>query len=180
MIRVAVVIGNPKPMSRTRQIAEALVSKLLVPGRANVEVIDLSDHMAEVFAWPSPVMTRLTEQVAVCDLAVFASPTYKATYTGLLKAFLDRYPSAGLTGTVAIPVHTGADRTHAMGVDVNLAPLLVELGAVVPGAGLYFETSRMDEMDRVVDAAASSITQRLQSLATVATYTRGSTRMEQR
>lgn len=34
---------------------------------------------------------RLNARVAESDLAVFASPTYNATFTGLLKAFLDRY-----------------------------------------------------------------------------------------
>ncbi|MEV8610856.1 NAD(P)H-dependent oxidoreductase [Amycolatopsis sp. NPDC051373] len=65
------------------------------------------DHSAEIFAWPSEVMSALTERVAGSDLVVIASPTYKATYTGLVKAFLDRYAAGALAGVTAIPVMTG-------------------------------------------------------------------------
>ncbi len=65
------------------------------------------------------------------------SPTYKATYTGMLKAFFDRYGSNGLAGSVAVPLMTGGAPIHALAVEVHLRPLLVELGAAVPARGLY-------------------------------------------
>ncbi len=171
-IAVTVVVGNPKPKSRTRQVAETLVEKLLQPGSYELEVIDLADHTAEIFAWPSEEMAALNARVAASDLAVFASPTYKASYTGLLKAFLDRYPANGLSGVTAIPVHTGGDLTHAMGPTVNLAPLLVELGAVVPGRGFYFVAGQMDHLDEIVSAAAAEYAANLARLAVVAGVTR--------
>lgn len=164
MLNVSVVVGNPKPASRTRRVAELLVEKLLTPGTYDVEVIDLADHVAHIFDWPSDELAGLNARVAASDLAVFASPTYKATYTGLLKAFLDRYPADGLAGVTAIPVLTGADETHSMGVNVNLAPLLVELGATVPGRGFYFITGRMDRVDELVCAAAEDYAARLSRL----------------
>jgi FMN reductase len=170
-LKVTVVVGNPKAQSRTRRVAETLVEKLLVPGSYEVEVIDLADHTDEIFAWPSERMSALNGRVADSDLAVFASPTYKASYTGLLKAFLDRYPANGLAGVTAIPVHTGGDLTHSMGPTVNLAPLLVELGAVVPGRGLYFVASQMDHLEEIVGEAAAEYAANLRRLASVAAST---------
>ncbi|GAA1706475.1 NAD(P)H-dependent oxidoreductase [Microbacterium sediminicola] len=167
-LKVTVVVGNPKAMSRTRKVAELLVEKLLEPGTYECEVIDLADHTDEIFAWPSEKVAALNAQVAESDLVVFASPTYKATYTGLLKAFLDRYPANGLAGVTAIPVHTGADFTHAMGPTFTLSPLLVELGAMVPGRGFYLALSQMDKLDEVVDAAASEYATNLSRLSNVA------------
>ena len=167
-ITVTIVVGNPKPRSRTRIVAETLVQKLLEPGSYDLEVIDLADHTAEIFAWPSDELAALNARVAASDLAVFASPTYKATYTGLLKAFLDRYPANGLAGVTAIPVHTGGDLTHAMGPTVTLAPLLAELGAIVPGRGFYFVAGQMDRLDELVEAAAAEYAANLARLATVA------------
>jgi len=167
-LKVTVVVGNPKPRSRTRTVAETLVGKLLRPGSYDLQVIDLAEHTGDVFAWPSDELTALTTRVAESDLVVFASPTYKATYTGLLKAFLDRYPTNGLAGVTANPVHTGGDLTHALGPTVSLAPLLVELGAVVPGRGLYFVTSEMDRIDDLVGAAAAEYASNLTRLARVA------------
>lgn len=167
-LKVTVVVGNPKPASRTRRIAELLVEKLLVPGSYEQETIDLADHTDEIFAWPSDKMAALNESVAASDLVVFASPTYKATYTGLLKAFLDRYPANGLAGVTAIPVHTGADFSHSMGPTVNLAPLLAELGAVVPGRGFYLSLTQLDNVDEVVTAAAAEYAANLTRLTRVA------------
>lgn len=161
---VTVVVGNPKPQSRTRSVAERLVEKLFPAGEYELQTIDLAEHVSAIFDWPSDVLDGLCARVAGSDLAIFASPTYKATYTGLLKAFLDRYPANGLSGLVAIPVLTGADQTHSMGADVNLTPLLVELGAVVPGRGLYFITGQMDRLDEIVEAAATQYRSNLDRL----------------
>lgn len=167
-LKVAIVVGNPKPKSRTLKVAQTLVEKLLLPGSFDLEVIDLADHAADIFSWPSEKMTALNALVAQSDLAVFASPTYKASYTGLLKAFLDRYPAKGLAGVTAIPVHTGSDLTHAMGPTVNLAPLLVELGAVVPGPGFYFVMGQMDRIDEIVERAAMDYKSNLARMAVIA------------
>jgi FMN reductase len=150
MLKVTVLVGNPKPNSRTLRVAQTLVEKLLAPGTYELSVIDLADHTGQIFAWPSEEMTALSETVAASNLLVVASPTYKATYTGLLKSFLDRYPHNGLRGVTAIPVMTGADPTHSMGADVNLRPLLIELGASTPTKSLYFIASQMDHLDEIV------------------------------
>ncbi|GAB3600152.1 hypothetical protein GCM10027408_25050 [Microbacterium tumbae] len=171
-LRVTIVVGNPKPKSRTLKVAETLVEQLLESGSYDLEVIDLAEHTARIFAWPSEEMAALNARVAESDLAVFASPTYKATYTGLLKAFLDRYPANGLSGVTAIPVLTGADQTHSMGPTVNLAPLLVELGAVVPGRGLYFVAGQMDQVEDIVAVAAAEYAANLSRLAALASRTR--------
>ncbi|MEW2503802.1 NAD(P)H-dependent oxidoreductase [Amycolatopsis sp. NPDC047767] len=166
-MKTTIVVGNPKPASRTRQVAEALLDRL-VKDDADRQVIDLADCSAEIFTWPSDVMSALNERVAGSDLVVIASPTYKATYTGLVKAFLDRYAAGALTGVTAIPVMTGGSPAHAMGVDSHLAPLLTELGAVVPGAGWYFETSSMDSLDTLAEEAAARYARTIGQLARLA------------
>lgn len=171
-LKVSIVAGNPKAQSRTLKVAQVLVDKLLEAGTYEVEVIDLAEHVEDIFAWPSEKMASLNASVAGSDVVVFASPTYKATYTGLLKAFLDRYPANALAGVTAIPVMTGADQTHSMGPTVNLAPLLVELGATVPGRGFYFITSQMDHLEEIVQAAADEYAANLTRLGNVATAVR--------
>jgi FMN reductase len=168
---VSVVVGNPKPQSRTLKVATTLVEHLLTPGSYEMTVIDLADHASEIFTWPSEEMAALNAKVADSDLVVFASPTYKATYTGLLKAFLDRYPAGGLEGVVAIPLLTIADGTHTMAPTHNMAPLLVELGAVVPGRGFAFVSSQMDKLDEITAAAAASYRANIARVAALAPAT---------
>jgi FMN reductase len=149
-MRISIVVGNPKPLSRTRLTAESVAD--VVTSLAPVEdrlVVDLADHADRLFTWPDPRIDELSTRVAASDVLIVASPTYKATYTGLLKAFLDRYGTNGLAGVVAIPVMTGAAPDHALAVEAYLRPLLVELGATVPTRGLYLVMSRMAELDRI-------------------------------
>jgi FMN reductase len=155
-MRIAVVTGNPKPASRTHGVALAVADVLaaaLTPDGAAASphlVVDLAEHASRLFDWSDPELTRLTAEVAAADAAVFASPTYKAAYTGMLKAFLDRYGSNGLAGTVAVPVMTGGWPGHLLAVEVHLRPVLVELGATVPARGLYVTEPELPTLDTAV------------------------------
>jgi len=78
----------------------------------------------------------LVTRLAAADLVVVASPTYKATYTGLLKLFLDRFGAGQLTG-VTVPLMLGGGPGHALAPEQGLVALLHHLGGVVPTGGLY-------------------------------------------
>jgi FMN reductase len=84
-------------------------------------------------------------------VAVVASPTYKATYTGLLKSFLDGVPTGALQSTIAVPVMVAGDRGHALAVDVHLRPLLLELGASCPTPGLFVEEAQLADPAAAVE-----------------------------
>ena len=148
-MKISVVVGNPKPGSRTLALAQ-LLAQAIATEEDTIATVDLAEHTGEIFAWPSEQMATLNDLVASSDLVIVGSPTYKATYTGLLKSFLDRYPNLGLKNVCTIPLMTGADKGHSMAPEVNLRPLLVELGALVPTAGFYFEMPQMDRADEII------------------------------
>ena len=130
--RTAVVVGNPKPGSRTLAAAprrpRADRRRAGPGGRPG----DLGAGAARL---AGPAVAALVDEVGAADLVVVASPTYKATYTGLLKLFLDRFAGGtGLRG-VAVPLMLGAGPGHALAPELHLRPLLVELGASVPTRG---------------------------------------------
>ena len=102
--RTAVVVGNPKPGSRTLAAATTVVR-----GLTDTEpdlVVDLATLGAALLDWQDPAVAALVDEVGAADLVVVASPTYKATYTGLLKLFLDRF--AGGVGLRGVAVHLPA------------------------------------------------------------------------
>jgi FMN reductase len=151
MTRIAVVVGNPQPASRTRLVAEAVAALLGARGGADIDAtIDLADVAETLFRFPDPHIDELLERVATADVAIIASPTYKAAYTGLLKAFVDRYGSDGLRGVTAVPVLTIGAPTHALAVETTLRPLLVELGASVPTRGLAFPAAAVEDRAKIV------------------------------
>jgi FMN reductase len=134
-LKVAVLVGNPKRRSRTYEAALLVAEKLT--GAAAGTVVDVADLGAGVLDWSDATATAAVESIREADVVVVASPTYKAAYTGLLKVFLDRFPSDGLAGVVAVPLMLGAGPGHALAPEHTLRPVLVELGATVPTRGLY-------------------------------------------
>lgn len=167
MIKATVVVGNPKSNSRTARIAESLARLVLGGADSDIQIIDLADDAGQVFTWPSEHMDDLTARVASSDLVIFACPTYKANYTGLLKSFLDRYPANGLRNVTAIAVMTGADLSHSMSPTFTLVPLLLELGAAVPCRGIYFNTSQMDKVDAQIATSADEVVRTIRNIAGV-------------
>lgn len=74
---------------------------------------------------------------------IAATPTYRALYTGLLKAFFDLMPQAHLRGKPCVGLQTGIAREHALSPEYGLRPLLASLEGV-PCAVLY---ARDDEFE---------------------------------
>jgi FMN reductase len=140
--RVAVVVGNPKPQSRTLQAATYLATALT--DREPDTVADLAQLGARLLDWQDELVAALVAEVGAADLVVVASPTYKGTYTGLLKLFLDRFATDGLRG-VAVPLMLGGGLAHALAPELSLRPVLTEIGAIVPAKGLYVVDSSYDD-----------------------------------
>jgi FMN reductase len=150
---VGVVVGNPKPASRTLAAAAAVADAAVrAAGLADAErvTVDLAELGPELFDWSSARVRQAVDAVRGCSLAVVASPTYKASYTGLLKAYLDWFSTTDLCGVTVVPLMVGAGLQHALAVEVHLRPVLVELGASLPTRGLYVTEAQLGELDEVV------------------------------
>jgi FMN reductase len=159
---VLAVIGNPRPESRTHGLARTLVSEIAAALDGTVsEEVDLAVLGAAVLDWGDAAAGAAVRRVLAADVVVLSSPTYKGSYSGLLKAFLDRIGGGALAGAAAIPILLGGAPTHTLAVSVHFAPLLVELGAVIPG-GLFVLES---EVEAFPTFAAGWVAQRRALLA---------------
>jgi FMN reductase len=168
MPTVGLVVGNPKAQSRTlalaAQVATAAADTAGLDG-AEMLRIDLAELGPQLFDWSSSGVRKAVDGIRSCALVVVASPTYKASYTGLLKSFLDWFSTSDLQGVSVVPVMTGAGARHALAVEVHLRPVLVELGATVPTRGLYVTESELEDADVAIttwlDAAGPQLRQSL-------------------
>jgi FMN reductase len=153
MSAVGLVVGNPKARSRTLELGEAVVAAAADAARLDGDdrlTVDLADYGPELFDWSSSQVKETVEEIRTCSLVVVASPTFKASYTGLLKSFLDWFSTTDLLGVTVVPVMTGAGAHHALAVEVHLRPVLVELGATLPTRGLYVTESELAAADDVI------------------------------
>lgn len=138
---VVELIGNPRAESRTRRLADAVTAAVLDALRGNgtsaheTHVLELGELVGVTFgpepAHGSGAVTDPFGLVRAARLLVVATPTYKATYSGLLKVFLDQFTQGDLSGAVAIPVAVAGIPAHRESVQEALRALLVELGASV-------------------------------------------------
>jgi FMN reductase len=144
---VTVVVGNPKPRSRTWQAAHLVAEK--IAGQPADLSVDLVDFGAVLLDWADQHVAKTITAVAASDLLIVASPTYKATYTGLLKLFLDRISTGGLAGVTAVPLMLGGDWRHFLASDMLLKPVLVELGATCPTRGLFLTDTGYAESEQL-------------------------------
>ena len=149
-----VVVGNPKPASRTRAAAELVVERLT--GAPPGTVVELADLGPALLGWGDPAVDAAKQTVRDAGLVVVATPTYKATYTGLLKLFLDQFGAGELHGTVAIPLMLGASPVHALAGELTLKPVLSEIGLSCPTPALFLLDSAWEaspELDAWVERA---------------------------
>ena len=146
--RTAVVVGNPKPQSRTLAAAVHVARDLT--GAEPDLVVDLATLGPVLLDWKDPAVADLVAEVGGADLVIVASPTFKGTYTGLLKLFLDRFAVDGLRG-VAVPMMLGAGAQHALAPELSLRPVLTEIGATVPSRALYVLDTKYDDPGAYID-----------------------------
>jgi FMN reductase len=153
--RFVALVGNPRRGSRTARLARSLLEA--VADGAPVRVVDLADEL-EVRGSPfgADAAARWAEPLAAVrsapPLLLVATPTYKGSYTGLLKSVLDHIGAGELRGTVAIPVITLGGPAHALAADVHLRPLLLELGAVTPTRSLVVTDAELDNPGPAISA----------------------------
>jgi FMN reductase len=165
--RITAVVGNPKAGSRTLGAAAGLADALagaIWGGQSSAdpagnddvtnEVIDLADIADGLLApWLlSPAATAATSNARSSDVLVLATPTYKASYTGLLKLFLDVFPAGSLSRTVVVPLIVSAGPAHRHLADIQLRPVLSELGAVIPAPSLLVQESELPQLDELIEA----------------------------
>lgn len=155
---VAIVVGNPKPRSRTYQAAHLVAERLTgAPPDVALDLVDLGPGLLDRDDSRARDAVR---QVLDSRLLVVASPTYKGTFTGLLKLFLDRFGGGALSGVVAVPLMLGGDLRHSLAPEVFLKPVLSELGASTPTRGLFLVESDFagsPALDGWVEAAQAQL-----------------------
>jgi FMN reductase len=147
------VCGNPRAGSRTlnvvNSVAEAFAAALDGQRLPSIDLVGLG---GELFTFGAAGVGQALEQVMRADVLVVGTPVYKASYTGVLKAFCDHISAGQLAGKVAIPLMVGGSLQHCLALDVHLRPLLVELGATCPSPGLYVVETELDQLDAQVAA----------------------------
>ncbi|MCF3181221.1 MULTISPECIES: NADPH-dependent FMN reductase [unclassified Streptomyces] len=146
MPKLLALTGSPSAHSRTVVVAEHVLRRLEHAGfetaHLDVRLLPAADLLSARRG--EPEIRRALEAVAGADGLVIATPVYKASYTGLLKAFLDLLPQDGLAGKTILPLATGGSLAHVLTIDYALRPVLAALGARHVTAGRFVLDSSVE------------------------------------
>jgi FMN reductase len=154
MSGVVLLDGNPRAESRTvgiaRQVATAVADRVALPLNGEVTLSALLPSLASNSADAAAAIDAALKQVTEAEVLIVATPLYKATYTGLLKLFVDRFPRDALAGTVAVPLVTAGFAGQLLAAEVHLRPLLIEVGALVPTRAFVLTEAEFGDVDAAI------------------------------
>lgn len=158
MTGIVVVSGDPRAGSRTSALAvavgEAIAEQLGSPRPHVIEVGSLGTGLLT----PGDEATATAVTIlAEANLLVVATPTYKGSYTGVLKVLLDQLPAQALAGKLAVPVVTAGAAPPATAAEALLRQLLVELGAIVVRPGLPVLEADLPESAAIAQKYAAAL-----------------------
>lgn len=129
MSHVVIIAGSPSRRSRLTGLTDYSSNKLREAG-ITVEVIHVADLPAEDLVQAKFDSSFIRDALAVveaADAVIVATPVYKASYSGVLKLFLDLIPQEGLRGKLALPLVIGGSIAHLLAIDYALKPVLAAL-----------------------------------------------------
>jgi len=124
-MRLVAVNGADSATSKTRALVAAAVD----------EIIDLCELPADglLGRTPDDAVSDAVARASSADVLVVATPVYRATYTGAVKAFFDRFPPHALADTAVVLVATAMIRDHFLALDTGGRALIASLdGLTVP------------------------------------------------
>lgn len=131
MPSILVVSASPSEKSKTAVLAQHVADRL-TSMEMEARHLRLRDLPPEALVRADTKNTQIAEAAALLKDAhgvVLVTPTYKASYSGLLKVFLDLLPQYALAGKAILPLATGGTLAHALMLDYALRPVLHALGA---------------------------------------------------
>jgi FMN reductase len=131
MTSIVVFSGSPSLASKTAILGDFVVAALKERGllAAHVRVRELPGEALLAGDADHPAIAREIKRIADAQGAVFVTPIYKASFSGLTKLFIDLLPQFALSGKVAMPLATGGSLAHVLALDYGLRPVLQSLGA---------------------------------------------------
>ncbi|MEO9246690.1 CE1759 family FMN reductase [Citricoccus nitrophenolicus] len=151
--------------------ADLLSAEGIVPEVHLVEIRLLATEIAEatVNTARSEALQAALDEVEQADAVVTVSPTFKASYSGLFKAFWDLVDNDALRG-VPVPLGaTGGTPRHSLMIDTALRPLFSYLRTKVLSSSVFAasddwgevtggqESARTTPLQHRIDAAGEDL-----------------------
>lgn len=149
--KITIIAGSPAKVSRLNGLTQFAEEKLQAAGFARPESVRVNELPPEdlIYArFDSPDVGEANRKVDEADAVIVASPVYKASYTGVLKTYLDLLPQKALEGKIVLPLFIGGTISHLLSIDYAMKPVLSALGARHVLGGVFAVDSWVAKTDQ--------------------------------
>ena len=146
MTTVTIIAGGHKIDSRLTGILQFTQGFL-------VEQEKVAMHIIQVHQLPSDALITADfmnqeiidarQKVDQSDGIIVLSPVFQASYSGIIKTFLDLLPQKSLRNKTVLPLMLGGSYAHLLVMDYALKPVLANLGATNILTGAYVTDSQI-------------------------------------
>ncbi len=130
-MQVVAISGSPSINSKTAMLTDLILQRLETEGLGVVHrrVAAIPPDALLHGTTEDPILAEMIRAVEEADGVLIATPIYKASFSGMLKCFLDILPQFALAGKAVLPIGTGGSLAHVLALDYALRPVLQSMGA---------------------------------------------------
>ena len=146
---IVFISGSPQARSRSNALLDVVRNHVVAHGATveDVRARELPPDSLLNLEFDAPPVKAALGRVERANAVVIATPIYKASYTGLLKSFLDLLPQDGLKDKVVLPIATGGSPAHLLAIDYAIKPVLTALGARWIVGSVYASDAQIAKRD---------------------------------
>ncbi|TSI02298.1 NADPH-dependent FMN reductase [Lysinibacillus sp. BW-2-10] len=146
MTKTVIINGANARTSRVNAIQQYILENLKDVTTIEVFALPAQDLITANFASETiKVANTLVEQA---DVVVILTPVYKASYSGILKTYLDLIPQNGFENKHIIPIAVGGTAHHLLAIDYALKPVLSALGATSISQGVFILDKQIERTNQ--------------------------------
>lgn len=146
--QIVIISGSPNATSRLNGIIDYVRNALEDHGypTKTITVVTLPADDLIHSRFGSSAIVEANKLVEEAAAVIIASPVYKASYTGVLKTYIDLLPQKGLEGKLVLPLFIGGTLAHLLSIDYSLKPVLASMGARHFIRGVYATDNQVDRI----------------------------------
>lgn len=146
LLHLVVVSAGLSQPSSTRLLADRLTQAVTQRVDAVVTVIELRNLAQDITnnlltGFAAPKLQAALDALSAADGAIFVTPIFTTSYSGLFKSFIDVIEPDALTGLPVLIGATGGTERHSLALDYSIRPLFAYLHAIVAPTGVYAASS---------------------------------------
>src|SRR4051794_21880890 len=127
MSKIAIISGSPSEHTRLNGVLAEVVRQSeganAIPEVIHIRELPPQDLIQAKF--DSEEIVKANKLVEDSEIIVILTPTYKASFSGVLKTYLDLLPQNSLEGKTILPIAIGGTFGHLLMIDYALKPVLI-------------------------------------------------------